>query len=190
MIYRRPLFRGAILPTKRAPIRVAAAYILECRAWKIYPSLKLKGVPRVASHDNRFDQRVNPQVSMLMAAGALRREGTDGIRDSHRYYLATAPSARQYGCDNQEMTVSKELHTFEAVTFAFSPGRFRTIVSLEQVTGYLEHEWPAEAGPRCLRARKACKDAMTGGLSNEEARAEFIAALGEIGIPPDQKAEG
>ena len=86
--------------------------------------------------------------------------------------------------------MSKELHTFEAVTFAFSPARFRTIASLEQVAGYFEHEWPAEAGPRCLRARKACKDSMTGSLSNDEARTEFIAALAEIGISPDQRAEG
>ncbi|GLS22022.1 hypothetical protein GCM10007874_50390 [Labrys miyagiensis] len=86
--------------------------------------------------------------------------------------------------------MSKELHTFEALTFAFSPGRFRTIASLEQVAGYLEQEWPTQPGPSCLRARKACKDAMADNLSNDEARAEFIAALGEIGISLDQRAEG
>ena len=42
--------------------------------------------------DNRFDQRVNPQVSMLMAQGVLRREGLGGNQDPYRYYLAAAPS--------------------------------------------------------------------------------------------------
>jgi hypothetical protein len=40
--------------------------------------------------------------------------------------------------------MSIKLHTFEAVTFAFLPNRFRTIASLEQLKAYLLNEWPAD----------------------------------------------
>ncbi|GLS22023.1 hypothetical protein GCM10007874_50400 [Labrys miyagiensis] len=42
--------------------------------------------------ENRFGQRINPQVLILMSKGALLREGAGGIRDPHRYYLAAAPA--------------------------------------------------------------------------------------------------
>jgi hypothetical protein len=44
--------------------------------------------------DNRFDQRVDHQVFMMMAQGALRREGAGGMLDPYRYYLAAALQGR------------------------------------------------------------------------------------------------
>ena len=82
------------------------------------------------------------------------------------------------------MTEPQDLHSFEAVTFEASPGRFSTIGSIEQASGYLERNWPLETGSRYWSARDACASAIAGKLPCERARAEFIAALGEIGITP------
>ena len=61
-------------------------------------------------------------------------------------------------------------------------GQFVLITSVEQAGNYLAHDWPPKRGPKHLKARIACFDALENSISVERARGTFIEAAKEAGI--------
>jgi hypothetical protein len=61
-------------------------------------------------------------------------------------------------------------------------GQFQIITSVEQASDFLAHDWPTERGPKHLKARIACLDALEKSISVEQARQTFVEAAKESGI--------
>lgn len=61
-------------------------------------------------------------------------------------------------------------------------GQFQWITSVEQAGNCLAHDWPPKRGPKHLKARIACLDALENPILVERARNIFIAAAKESGI--------
>jgi hypothetical protein len=69
------------------------------------------------------------------------------------------------------------------VTFEACPGTCRVVASTDEASHYLLNRWPVEGGSHYLEARKICLDVLAGLRTPEDARAAFIAATAEAGMP-------
>jgi hypothetical protein len=65
--------------------------------------------------------------------------------------------------------------------------QIQIITSVEQAGDFLAHDWPTERGPKHLKARIACLDALERSISVEKARQTFVEAAKEAGIYLSQR---
>lgn len=69
------------------------------------------------------------------------------------------------------------------VEFEASAGSRRVIASTEEASHYLLNRWPVEGGEKYIEARKICLDVLAGLRAPDDARAAFVAAAAEAGMP-------
>ncbi|WP_448956462.1 DUF982 domain-containing protein [Labrys neptuniae] len=65
------------------------------------------------------------------------------------------------------------------VQFETDIGTFRILVSAEEACHSLLNNWPIEAGPKLVEARKACLDVMAGKAQSDDDCVAFIEACDE-----------
>ena len=69
------------------------------------------------------------------------------------------------------------------VTFEAGPGTHRVVATTDEASHYLLNRWPVEGGSHYIEARKICLDVLAGLRTPDDARAAFIAAAAEAGLP-------